>query len=148
MDITTLVITTTQGSTNSTIDGYDLWSAGYLQFYAYGNNTSTNDLTQAVTWTSSNTQVATISFGLSTGNGLATSVAAGTTTSPRPLQHLHQHRHHQPNHRADRSVVRGAIELVTHALAGATWVRRLLGSSLWQGAEKLAWRSDSRQGTT
>ena len=78
-NITTLSITTTQGSTlpqsTATISG----APATLQFYAYGNNLSTNDLTQAVTWTSSNTSVATISSGLSTGNGLATSVAAGTT---------------------------------------------------------------------
>ena len=79
MDITTLVITTTQGSTNQQSTATISGAPATLQFYAYGNNTSTNDLTQAVTWTSSNTQVATISSGLSTGNGLATSVAAGTT---------------------------------------------------------------------
>ena len=79
-NITTLSITTTQGNANgsqttATISG----APNTLQFYAYGNGLSSNDLTQAVTWTSSNTSVATISSGLSTGNGLATSVAAGTT---------------------------------------------------------------------
>jgi trimeric autotransporter adhesin len=78
-NITTLSITTTQGSTlpqsTATISG----APATLQFYAYGNGLSSNDLTNAVTWTSSNTSVATISSGLSSGNGLATSVAAGTT---------------------------------------------------------------------
>ncbi len=79
-NITTLSITTTQGSTlpqsSATISG----APATLQFYAYGNSLSSNDLTQVVTWTSSNTGVATISSGLSNGgNGLATSVAAGTT---------------------------------------------------------------------
>ncbi len=78
-NITTLSITTTQGSTlpqsTATISG----APATLQFYAYGNGLSSNDLTQAVTWTSSNTNVATISSGLTSGNGLATSVAAGTT---------------------------------------------------------------------
>lgn len=78
-NITTLSISTTQGSTlpqsAATISG----APATLQFFAYGNNLSSNDLTDAVTWTSSNTSVATISSGLSSGNGLATSVAAGTT---------------------------------------------------------------------
>jgi len=78
-NITSLSITTTQGSTlpqsSATISG----APATLQFYAYGNGLSSNDLTQAVTWTSSNTSVATISSGLTSGNGLATSVAAGTT---------------------------------------------------------------------
>ena len=78
-NISSLVITTTQGSTvpitTATISG----APATLQFYAYGNNNANNDVTQAVTWTSSNTSVATISSGLSSGNGLATSVAAGTT---------------------------------------------------------------------
>ena len=79
-NITTLSITTTQGSTlpqtMATISG---WAPATLQFYAYGNGLSSNDLTNAVTWTSSNPSVATISSGLSSGNGLVTSVAAGTT---------------------------------------------------------------------
>ena len=79
MNITTIVITTTQGSTNQQSTATISGAPATLQFYAYGNNTSTNDLTQAVTWTSSNTSVATISSGLPTGNGLATSVAAGST---------------------------------------------------------------------
>ena len=78
-NITSLVITTTQGSTNQQSTATISGAPATLQFYAYGNNQSTNDLTQAVTWTSSNTQVATISSGLTSGNGLATSVAAGTT---------------------------------------------------------------------
>jgi hypothetical protein len=80
MNVTSISITTTQGSTNpqstATISG----APATLQFYAYGNGSTIDDLTQAVTWTSSNTNVATISSGLSgSGNGLATSVAAGTT---------------------------------------------------------------------
>jgi len=71
------VISTTQGSPVSqstvTISG----AAASLQFYAYGNGDASIDLTQAVTWTSSNDKVATISSGPS--GGLATSVAAGTT---------------------------------------------------------------------
>jgi hypothetical protein len=81
MNVTSISITTTQGSTNpqstATISG----APATLQFYAYANGSGTpaNDLTQAVSWFSSNTNVATISSGLSSGNGLATSVAAGTT---------------------------------------------------------------------
>jgi trimeric autotransporter adhesin len=78
-NITTLVITTTQGSTvpqtTATISGVP----NTLQFFAYANGSASNDVTNSVTWTSSNTSVATISTGLSSGNGLATSVAAGTT---------------------------------------------------------------------
>ena len=78
-NVTTLLITTTQGSLSpqsaATISG----APATLQFYAYGNLTTADDLTNAVTWTSSNTGVARISSGLSSGNGLATSVAAGTT---------------------------------------------------------------------
>lgn len=78
-NLTSIVITTTQGSTNppstATISGVP----ATLQFYAYGNGLATQDITNAVTWRSSNTNVATISTGLSTGSGLATSVAAGTT---------------------------------------------------------------------
>jgi trimeric autotransporter adhesin len=78
-NITSIAITTTSGSTlpqsTATISG----APSTLQFYAYGNGLSSQDLTNAVTWTSSNTSVATISSGLSSGNGLATSVAAGTT---------------------------------------------------------------------
>ncbi|MDR3747085.1 MAG: Ig-like domain-containing protein [Acidobacteriota bacterium] len=79
-NITTLVTTTILGSavqqTAATISGAPLT----LQFYAYGNGDPSNDLTEAVTWTSSVTSVATISSGLSGGgNGVASSVAAGTT---------------------------------------------------------------------
>ncbi len=78
-NITTLVITTTQGSTSpqtvATLSGVP----NTLQFFAYANGSASNDVTDAVTWTSSNTSVATISSGLSSGNGLATSVATGTT---------------------------------------------------------------------
>jgi len=73
------VIGTTQGSpisqSTATISG----APASLQFYAYANGDASNDLTQAVTWTSSNPSVATISSGRSSGNGLASSVAAGTT---------------------------------------------------------------------
>lgn len=78
-NITSLVITTTQGSTSNQTAATISGVPNTLQFFAYGNNSSTTDLTQAVTWTSSNTSVATISSGLSTGNGLATSVSAGVT---------------------------------------------------------------------
>jgi hypothetical protein len=78
-NVTRIVITTTQGSTSpqstATISG----APATLQFYAYANGLSSNDVTNAVTWTSSNTSVATISTGLSSGSGMATSVAAGTT---------------------------------------------------------------------
>ena len=78
-NITSLVINTTQGSTQrqtiATING----TTGTLQFYAYANGSAQNDVTQSVTWTSSNTQVATISSGGTSGNGLAQAVAAGTT---------------------------------------------------------------------
>ncbi|MGB8769385.1 MAG: Ig-like domain-containing protein [Candidatus Korobacteraceae bacterium] len=78
-NITTLSITTTQGSTSGQSSATISGAPATLQFYAYGNSLSSNDLTQAVTWSSSNTSVATISSGLGSGNGLATSVAAGTT---------------------------------------------------------------------
>ncbi len=78
-NISSISITTTQGSTNpqstATISG----APATLQFYAYANGNNIEDLTNAVTWTSSNTSVATISSGLTSGNGLATSVAAGST---------------------------------------------------------------------
>ena len=78
-NVTSLVITTTQGSTNpqstATISGVP----NTLQFFAYANQSTIDDVTNAVTWTSSNTSVATISSGLSSGNGLATSVATGNT---------------------------------------------------------------------
>jgi len=78
-NITSLVITTTAGSTSPQTTATISGAPNTLQFYAYGNGTSNNDLTDAVSWTSSNTNVATISSGLTSGNGLATSVAAGTT---------------------------------------------------------------------
>jgi uncharacterized protein YjdB len=78
-NITSLVINTTQGSTQrqtiATING----TTGTLQFYAYANGSAANDVTQSVTWTSSNTSVATMSSGGTSGNGLASAVAAGTT---------------------------------------------------------------------
>jgi trimeric autotransporter adhesin len=78
-DVNRAIITTTPGSTifqsTATISG----APAAIQFYAYANGDDTNDMTQSVTWTSSNPNVATISSGLSSGNGLATSVATGTT---------------------------------------------------------------------
>jgi trimeric autotransporter adhesin len=78
-NITSLVINTTQGSTTSQTTATLAGVPNTLQFYAYANGSASNDVTQAVTWSSSNTSVATISSGLSSGNGLVTSVAAGTT---------------------------------------------------------------------
>lgn len=78
-NINSLVITTTQGSTANQTTATIAGAPATLQFYAYANGNANNDVTQAVTWSSSNTSVATISTGLSSGNGLATSVAAGTT---------------------------------------------------------------------
>ncbi len=78
-NVTTIAITTTKGSTSpqstATISGVPVT----LQFYAYANGSSSQDITSAVTWSSSNTSVATISTGVGSGSGLATSVAAGTT---------------------------------------------------------------------
>jgi len=78
-NITSLVINTTQGSTQrqtiATING----TTGTLQFYAYANGSAQNDVTQSVTWTSSNQAVATIASGGTSGNGLASAVGPGTT---------------------------------------------------------------------
>ncbi len=73
------VINTTQGSTVSQSTATTAGAPATLQFYAYANGDASNDVTQSVIWTSSNPSVAAISSGLSSGNGLATSVAAGTT---------------------------------------------------------------------
>jgi uncharacterized protein YjdB len=73
------VINTSQGSTLSQDTATIPAAPATLQFYAYANGDASNDLTQSVSWTSSNPSVATISNGLSSGNGLATGVAAGTT---------------------------------------------------------------------
>jgi uncharacterized protein YjdB len=78
-DVNRTVINTTQGSTLSQNTATIPAVPAILQFYAYANGDASNDLTQSVTWTSSNPKVATISDGLSSGNGLATGVAAGTT---------------------------------------------------------------------
>lgn len=78
-DVTRTVINTTQGSTVSQSTATTPGAPATLQFYAYANGDASNDVTQSVTWSSSNPSVATISGGLSSGNGLATSVAAGTT---------------------------------------------------------------------
>ena len=78
-NVNTLVITTTQGSTvpitTATISG----TGGTLQFFAYANGTTNDDVTQAVTWASSNSQVAGIISGQSSGNGLVTASQVGTT---------------------------------------------------------------------
>jgi uncharacterized protein YjdB len=79
-NVTSLCINTTQGTascsqTTATISG----APATLQFFAYANGSASNDVTQAVTWSSSNTSVATISSGLGSGNGLVTSITAGTT---------------------------------------------------------------------
>ncbi len=73
------VITTTQASTVSQSTATISGAPGALQFYAYANGDASNDVTQAVTWTSSNPNVATISSGLPSGNGVVTSAAAGNT---------------------------------------------------------------------
>lgn len=78
-DVSRAVINTTQGSTLSQNTATIASAPGSLQFYAYGNGDASNELTQSVTWTSSNPSVAIISSGLSSGNGMATGVAAGTT---------------------------------------------------------------------
>lgn len=78
-DLNRTVINTTQGSTLSQSTATIPAAPATLQFYAYGNGDASNDLTQSVTWTSSNPTVATISNGLSSGNGLASIAAAGTT---------------------------------------------------------------------
>jgi hypothetical protein len=78
-NLTTISITTTQGSTlpQSTASMSGIPST--LQFYAYANGSANQDITNAVIWSSSTTSTATISTGLSSGSGLATSVAVGTT---------------------------------------------------------------------
>jgi hypothetical protein len=78
-NLTSIVITTTQGSTVPQSTASMSGVPSTLQFYAYANAMSNQDITNAVTWSSSNTAVATISTGLSSGSGVATSVAAGTT---------------------------------------------------------------------
>lgn len=78
-DVSRAVINTTQGSTLSQNTATLPAAPAAIQFYAYANGDASNDLTQTVTWTSSNPEVATISSGLSAGNGVATGVAAGTT---------------------------------------------------------------------
>jgi uncharacterized protein YjdB len=78
-DVNRTVINTTQGSTLSQSTATIPEVPSILQFYAYANGDASNDLTQSVTWASSNPTVATISNGPSSGNGLVTSVAAGTT---------------------------------------------------------------------
>ncbi len=78
-NLTTISITTTQGSTLPQSTATMTGIPSTLQFYAYANGSANQDITNAVTWSSSNTAVATISTGLSSGSGVATSVATGTT---------------------------------------------------------------------
>ncbi|HLI77359.1 MAG TPA: Ig-like domain-containing protein [Acidobacteriaceae bacterium] len=78
-DVNRAVINTTEGSTVSQSTATVSEAPATLQFYAYANGDAANDLTQSVTWTSSNKSVATITSGLASGNGVATAVAAGTT---------------------------------------------------------------------
>jgi len=78
-NVTTLTITTTQGSTSPQSTASIAGAPATLQFYAYANQSTSQDVTNAVTWSSSNTAAATISTGLSSGDGVVTSVAAGTT---------------------------------------------------------------------
>lgn len=73
-DVNRAVINTTQGSTLSQNTATIPAAPATLQFYAYGNGDASNDLTQSVSWTSSNPTVATIG-----ANGLVSGVAAGTT---------------------------------------------------------------------
>jgi trimeric autotransporter adhesin len=79
-NVTTLSITTTQGSTTpqttATISGVP----GTLQFYAYANLSASQDVTTAVTWSSSNHTVATIGSGASGSAGLLSATTTGTTT--------------------------------------------------------------------
>jgi hypothetical protein len=51
-----------------------------VQFYAYANGSISQDVTQEVTWTSSNPAVATITTGGSSGNGILSAKAGGGTT--------------------------------------------------------------------
>jgi uncharacterized protein YjdB len=73
------VITTTQGSTVSQSTATASEAPAAMQFYAYGNGDASNDITETVTWTSSNPKVAIINSGLADGNGLLTTLSAGTT---------------------------------------------------------------------
>ncbi len=80
-NVTSLCITTTEGSAScsqitATISGV---GGPALPFFAYANGSPLNDVTTAVSWSSSNTNVATITTGIGTGSGEATSVSAGTT---------------------------------------------------------------------
>jgi hypothetical protein len=78
-DVNRTVINTTQGSTISQSTATISGAPANQQFYAYANGDPSNDVTQTVAWSSSNPSVATISSGLPSGNGLATTVAVGTT---------------------------------------------------------------------
>lgn len=79
-NVTSLCINTTQGSascsqTTATISG----APATLQFFAYANGSPSQDVTTAVSWSSSITSVATIATGVGTGSGLVTSVTTGQT---------------------------------------------------------------------
>jgi hypothetical protein len=78
-NITSLVINTTQGSTQNQTIATSNGTTGTLQFFAYANGSAQNDVTQSVTWTSSSQGVATIASGGTSGNGLASAVGPGTT---------------------------------------------------------------------
>jgi uncharacterized protein YjdB len=73
------LITTTQGNIESQTTATISAAPETLQFFAYGNGDTSNDITQAVTWTSSNPKVARITSGASGGNGLASALTEGTT---------------------------------------------------------------------
>lgn len=79
-NVTNLVITTTAGSTMPTNTATISGTPGTLQFYAYANMSASQDVTSAVTWTSSNTTVATIGNGASGSAGLLSATTTGTTT--------------------------------------------------------------------
>ena len=108
-DVSRAVINTAQSTLSQSTATIPAAPAA-LQFYADANG-MLHDVTQSVTWTSSNPSVATISNGLSSGNGLATSVAAGTKNI---TDHHQQCRagSAQPDHRPERTVRRDGPPLV------------------------------------
>jgi trimeric autotransporter adhesin len=78
-NVTNLIITTTQGSTMPTNSATISTVPNTLQFYAYANMSASQDVTTAVTWTSSTSSVGTIGSGGSSA-GLLSVTTAGTTT--------------------------------------------------------------------
>jgi hypothetical protein len=80
-DVRLAMINSTKGSAADQTTATVSAAPATLQFYAYANGTASDDsdMTQGVTWTSSDPNVATITSGLPSGNGLVTAVAAGTT---------------------------------------------------------------------